>query len=143
MKITFEVETTCSRPFHVSVSDDMPMFELRRIILCDIEMNTILMKDDVMDLFIPCGDMCVSIPELSRHTVRTFIEKYPEYFHLDSSSIWTKIHRLFVMDRLYLDKIKSNQDAPIYNDIIPPKETPIIKNVFNIAVALLTGVNMT
>ncbi len=142
MKITFEIKTTCGRPFHITVDEDMPMFEVRKIVMSEVEYYTMLMKDDVVDLFIPNGNDCVSIPELSSDTVRTFIGRYPDYFAADNKSLWSTFHELFIVDQTYLDKIKSNNEAPIYTDIIPPTETSNLKNVFNIAVALVTGINM-
>lgn len=142
MKVTFEIKTTCSKPFYITVNEEMPMFEVRKIIMSEIDYHTMLMKDDVLDLFIPIKNDCVSIPELSSDTVRTFIDRYPDYFNLDSNSLWSSFQQLFIMDQTYLDKIKSKNEAPIYKDIIPPAETPNLKSVFNVAVALITGVNM-
>ena len=144
MKVTFEIKTTCSRPFHITVDEDIPMFQVRKMIMSDVEYYTILMKDNVIDLFIPYGNDCVSIPEISTDTVRTFIDRYPDYFNVNNKSLWSTFHQLFIMDHTYLDKLKSNNEAPIYRDvdIIPPTETSNIKNVFNIAVALVTGINM-
>ena len=60
MKITFEIKTTCSRPFHITVSEETPMFELRNIIVTEVEYYTIMMRDDVVDIFIPYENNCVS-----------------------------------------------------------------------------------
>lgn len=144
MKVTFEIKTTCSKPFYITVHEDMPMFEVRKIIMSEIEYHTMLMKYDVIDLFIPHSNetCCVSIPELSTDTVKTFIDRHPEYFNSDNN-IWRTFHQLYIMDQHYLDKIKSKNEAPIYNDVIPPTETYILKNIFNIAVAMFTGINTT
>ena len=142
MKITFEIKTTCSRPFHITVSEETPVFELRNIIVTDVEYYTIMMKDDVVDIFIPYENDCVSISELSCDTVKSFINKYPDYFQKDNLSIVSNFHQLFVMDRLYLEKIKNNDEAPIYKDVIPPKEQNIVKTIMTTAISMLTGTGM-
>lgn len=142
MKITFEIKTTCSRPFHITVSEETPIFELRNIIVTEVEYYTIMMRDDVVDIFIPYENNCVSIRELSSDTVKSFIDKYPDYFQKDNLSIVSNFHQLFVMDRLYLEKIKNNDEAPIYKDIIPPKEENIVKTIMTTAISMLTGTGM-
>lgn len=142
MKITFEINTTCSRPFHITVSEETPMFEVRKIIISEIEYHTILMKDDVIDLFIVCKDKCVSIDELSNDTVKLFIDKYPEYFHKNGLFMLSNFHPLFIMDQPYLDKIQNNNEAPVYKDINSSNEENIIKMFMTTAVSLLTGINM-
>jgi hypothetical protein len=142
MKITFEIKTTCSRPFHITVSEETPMFELRNIIVTEVEYYTIMMRDDVVDIFIPYENDCVSIRELSSDTVKSFIDKYPDYFQKDNLSIVSNFHQLFVMDRLYLDKVQNNDEAPIYKDVIPPKEENIVKTIMTTAISMLTGTGM-
>ena len=133
-------KTTCSKPFYITVCEEMPMFEVRKIIMSEIDYHTILMKDDVIDLFIPDGTDCVSIPELSTDTVKTFINRYPKHFNADKNTLCSNFHQLFVMDQNYLDKIRSKKEAIIYKDVIPPTETPTLKRVFNVAVAMFTGI---
>ena len=142
MKITFEIKTTCSRPFHITVSEETPVFELRNIIITEIEYYTIMMKDDVVDIFIPYENDCVSIRELSSDTVKSFVDKYPNYFQKDNLSIVSNFHQLFVMDRLYLEKIQNNDEAPIYEDVIPPKKENIVKTIMTTAISMLTGSGM-
>lgn len=142
MKITFEIKTTCSRPFHITVSEETPIFELRNIIVNEVEYYTIMMKDDVVDIFILYKNDCVSIHELSSETVKSFIDKYPEYFQKDNLSIVSNFHQLFVMDRLYLEKIQNNDEAPIYEDVIPPKKENIVKTIMTTAISMLTGTGM-
>lgn len=142
MKITFEIKTTCSRPFHITVSEETPVFELRNIIVNEVEYYTIMMKDDVVDIFIPYKNECVSIRELSSDTVKSFVDKYPNYFQKDNLSIVSNFHQLFVMDRLYLEKIQNNDEAPIYEDVIPPKEENIVKTIMTTAISMLTGSGM-
>ena len=140
MKVTFEIKTTCSKSFHITVSEEIPVFELRKIVVDMIEHNTMLRKEDVVDLFIPHNNDCISILELSTDTVKSFIQQYPEYFHSSSSTIWNNIHQLYIMDTPYLEKIKSKQEAPIYTDFIPPtKTTGSTKNILKTALTLLTG----
>lgn len=142
MKITFEIKTTCSRPFHITVSEETPIFELRNIIVNEVEYYTIMMKDDVVDIFIPYKNDCVSIRELSSDTVKSFVDKYPNYFQKDNLSIVSNFHQLFVMDRLYLEKIQNNDEAPIYEDVIPPKKENIVKTIMTTAISMLTGSGM-
>jgi hypothetical protein len=143
MKVTFEIKTTCSKPFHITVSEEVPVFELRKIVVDMIEYNTILCKDDVVDLFIPHNNDCISILELSSDTVKSFIQQYPEYFHTSNSSIWNNIHQLYVMDTPYLEKIKSKKDSPIYTDFIPPTNTvSSAKTTIKKAFTLLTGLGI-
>ena len=142
MKVTFEIKTTCSKPFYITVDEDTPMFEVRKIIMTEIDYHTMLMKDDVIDLFIPYGHDCVSIPELSSDTVSTFMNRYPEHFNINNNTLSSNFHQLFVMDQTYLDKVRSKSEAPIYKDVIPPTETPSLKNVFNVAIAMFTGIHI-
>ena len=142
MKVTFEIKTTCSKPFYITVCEETPMFEVRKIIMSEIDYHTILMRDDVIDLFIPDGHDCVSIPEITSDTVSTFINRYPKHFDADKNSLCSNFHQLFVMDQTYLDKIRSKSEAPIYKDVIPPTEKSTLKNVFNVAVAMFTGIHI-
>ncbi len=140
MKVTFEIKTTCSKPFHITVSEEIPVFELRKIVIDMVEYNTILCREDVIDLFIPHNNDCISILEISSDTVKSFIEQYPEYFHADNSSLWNNIHQLYIMDAPYMEKIRSKKEAPVYNDFIPPaKSTTSAKNILKNALTLLTG----
>ena len=142
MKYTFEIKTTCSKPFYVTVTEETPMFELRRIIVCDVEDSTMLMKDDIVDIFIPYGSDCVSILELSTDTVKTFIDRQSDYFKKDGLLMLSNFHQLFVMDRLYLEKIQNNSEAPIYQDDIPPKEENIVKTIMTTTMSMLIGMGM-
>ena len=90
MKVTFEIKTTCSKPFYITVCEETPMFEVRKIIMSEIDYHTMLVKDDVIDLFIPDGHDCVSIPELSADTVGTFINRYPNHFNADKNTLCEK-----------------------------------------------------
>ena len=142
MKYTFEIKTTCSKPFYVTVTEETPMFELRRIIVCHVEYSTMLMKDDIVDIFIPYGNDCVSILELSTDTVQSFIDRHSDYFKKDGLLMLSNFHQLFVMDRLYLEKIQNNSEAPIYEDIIPPKEENIVKTIMTTTLSMLIGMGM-
>ena len=84
----------------------------------------------------------MSIAEISSDTVSTFINRYPKHFDVDKNSLSSNFHQLFVMDQNYLDKIRSKKEAPIYKDVIPPTETPNLKKVFNVAVAMFTGIHI-
>jgi hypothetical protein len=143
MKVTFEIKTTCSKSFHITVSEEIPVYELRKIVVDMVEHNTILCKEEVMDVFIPHNNDCISILELSSDTVKSFIQQYPEYFHTNNSSIWNSIHQLYIMDMPYLEKINSKKEAPIYTDFIPPTQaTGSTKNIIKTAITFLTGVGI-
>ena len=81
--------------------------------MSDIDYHTILLKDDVNDLFIPDGEDCVSIAELSSDTVSTFINRYPKHFDADKNSLCSNFHQLFVIDQTYLDKIRSKTSSDV------------------------------
>lgn len=142
MKYTFEIKTTCSKSFYVTVSEETPIFELRRIIVSNVEYSTMLMKDDIIDIFIPYGNDCVSILELSRDTVKTFSDKYSDYFKKNELDMLSSFHQLFVMDRPYLEKIQNNREAPIYQDDIPPKEENIVKTIMTTTMSMLIGMGI-
>ena len=53
MKYMFEIKTTCSKPFTITVCDETPLYELFDLILDDVEYHTMLIKNDVVDIFVP------------------------------------------------------------------------------------------
>ena len=140
MKYMFEVKTTCSKPFYLSVSEETPLYEARDMILNDVEYNTILMKSDVLDIFIPCGDICISITN-SNDTIRSFIQKHASSFGEHKQAYDNGFYCIYVIDNTYVERIKSKHEAPIYNDVIPPpsQDGNAIKNILKSTIGLVTG----
>jgi len=136
----FEVKTTCSKPFYLSVSEDTPLYELHDMILNDVEYNTILMKTDVLDVFIPRGDVCISITK-SNNTIQWFIQQHGSIFTEHKQAYDNGFYCIYVIDNTYVEKIKTNHEAPIYNDVIPPpsQQGGALKNILKSTIGLVTG----
>ena len=141
MKIMFEIMTTCSKPFPLTVDDDMLLPEFYDTILYDIEYNTILMRDDVVDIFISDRDMCVSLPK-SDETIGMFVRQHPHYFSVMANGVWSNVYKLYTMDRIYIERRSANSDAPVYTDAAPFEEPFSVKKLLTTTIGMFTGVHL-
>ena len=141
MKHMFEIRTTCSKPFTITVSDDTPLYELFDLILDNVEYHTILMRTDVTDIFVPFESECVSITK-TNDTVKDMINKYLVYYRHKSQVFNNGVYCIYVIDRIYIERIKNECDTPVYNeDIIPPSnDNKNVTDIIKTTIGLLTGV---
>ena len=116
MKFTFEVNTTTSKPVYLYFDERISLTDLHKQICIDIEYNTMLMCSDILDIFVQNQKDIMSLPA-SEETLKEYIERHPEYFNKWSGSLHKNIHKIYVMDKKYMDCIKENKPAPVYINI--------------------------
>lgn len=137
MKFMFEVNTTCSKPIYLYFNENTTLSDLHEQISIDIECNTMLMRSDILDIFVQNQNDILSVPDTDE-TLKEYLEKYPEYFTEWSGSLHKNIHKIYVMDKKYMDCIKENKPAPIYiNNHIAQQKKEKEKNNENIFIGLL------
>ena len=134
----FEIMTTCSKPFMLTIDDDIPLCDLYEDILSNIEYNTILMREDVIDIFIPICDTCVSLPN-SEDSVGSFVRQHPNYFGVMANCVWTNVYKVYTMDSIYLERKNTNIDTPVYAEIESLDEMFSVKKVLETTIKMFTG----
>lgn len=115
MKFTFEVNTTTSKPIYLYFDEKITLAELHEQISIDIEGNTMLMSSDILDIFVQNKKDIMSIPN-SNETLTEYIKRYPEYFTMWGGSVYKNIHKIYVIDKKYVNCINENKPAPIYSN---------------------------
>jgi|UniRef100_A0A6C0IPV8 hypothetical protein len=121
MKFMFEVHTTSCKPIYIYLDEKIRLTELYETISIDIENNTMLTRSDVLDIFVQNHDETKSIPK-NHDILDEFLEENPKYFTKWNGSLHKNIHKLYIMDKEYITRIKNNKPAPIYTN------EPIIEN---------------
>ena len=59
----FEVNTTCSKPVYLYFNENTTLSDLLEQISIDIECNTMLMRSDILDIFVQNQNDIMSVPD--------------------------------------------------------------------------------
>lgn len=130
MRLLFEICTTCNKPVFISLNTEWIMIDVCRRVSNQIEENTMLMKDDIRDIFIIDKEgVITSIGNNPMMLLEDFIKENTKYFGNANHAYRKNIYKLHVIDKTYLDFKLDKRDTPLYSDFIPPTETTIVDNV--------------
>lgn len=130
MKFMFEINTTTSKPIYLYFDEKTILSELHEFISIDIECNTMLMRSDIIDIFVQNNTDTLSVPN-NDTTLDVFLKSKPQYFSELCGSLYKNIHKLYIMDKQYLNFIQQNKPAPIYenNQNQPKKPEGLLHNI--------------
>ena len=130
MRLMFEICTTCTKPIFMSLNTDWIMFDVCKRVSNQIEENTMLMKEDIRDIFIIDKEGVIrSICHNPMMLLEDFIKENSQYFGNTEYEYTKNIYKLHVIDKTYLNFKSDARDTPLYCDVIPPAETNIVDNV--------------
>lgn len=115
MKISFEIHTTASKPIILSFNKDIPMPHFYESLIDEIEYNTIFTEDTIIDIFAEdsISNDILSLSDYDRNiTLEQFITLNRNFFPF--MPITKNYYNIFVIDKMYLTRTRSNIDTPIY-----------------------------
>lgn len=117
MKITFEIINTTSKPINIFIENNVSLNQLHDVIIEEIELHSILTKEAILDIFVEnnISEKTLSIP-ISDTTIQEFIDNNPLYFSLTSGVVYDNVYKIYVMDKIYIHRLRSDKPAPIYNE---------------------------
>jgi len=109
MKVLFEINTTVSQPFDVSIEDTISIKELSDYILQEVENRTILYKNEILDIFLHeiLSEETLSIlnnDNNEKETINKFMQINSNYF----INLPLKKNKLFVIDVMYRKRLIPN-----------------------------------
>lgn len=112
MKCYFEIHTTVSKPFIVSFDKDLPMTHCYSEIINEIEYNTILTEDAVIDIFAEdtLSNNTVSLLSGQGTNIGEFIVSNRNFFPF--TPITKNFYNIFVIDKMYLTRINETDNIP-------------------------------
>jgi hypothetical protein len=112
MKCYFEIHTTVSKPIIVSFDKDLPMSHCYNEIINEIEYNTILTEDAVIDIFAEdtLSNNTVSLLSGQGTNIGDFIVSNRNFFPF--TPVTKNLYNIFVIDKMYLTKINEKDIIP-------------------------------
>lgn len=111
MKYYFEVHTTkTDKPILLSFDKDLPMKYCYNALIEEIEYNTILTEQAIIDIFAEdvLSNKVVSLSRNNDCSIEEFIASNREFFPL--KPVTKDLYKLFVIDKMYLTKTNENDD---------------------------------
>lgn len=104
MTYNFEINTTVTKPLNIKVGNDMTTKELTNCLLQTIEDNTILYRNEVLDIFAhdTLNNDTISIPS-NNETVESLVQMNRNYFPI--SPITKNTYKIYVIDRMYHERL--------------------------------------
>jgi hypothetical protein len=120
MKISFEIHTTdtSSKPIILSFDKSMLMPHFYESLITDIEYNTILTEDNILDIFAEdtISNSVLSISDyVDKMSLEQFITLNRNFFPF--MPITKNYYKIFVIDRTYTkNKHNDKNNSPIYKN---------------------------
>lgn len=106
MKLFFELNTSFfQKPIYISVDENDSMYELCEKILIEIEGESNLLRNEIIDIFLQDEGTTISVLNCF-DTLNNFILNNQNYFSKLNNSHYRDIHKIYVMDKPHLEKIK-------------------------------------
>lgn len=112
MKYNFEINTTVSKPIFINVDSEITSKDLTNKIMEAIEDNTILYKDEILDIFThdTLNNDTLSLPS-DDSSVESMIAMNRNYFPVPIKT--NHFYKLFVIDRMYRERLSFIDDDDI------------------------------
>ena len=105
MIYNFEINTTVvKKPLKIKIDSDITTKEFTECVLQTIEDNTILYKNEVLDIFVhdTLNSDTISIPS-NKETVKKFVEMNRNYFPI--LPVIKNTYQIYVIDRMYHERL--------------------------------------
>lgn len=119
MKISFEIYTThANKPIILSFDKSMLMPHFYESLINEIEYNTILTEDNILDIFAE-DSISNNILSFSNYTNKMSLEQFitlnRNFFPF--MPITKNYYKIFVIDRMYISKkLNNNNNDPVYKE---------------------------
>tara|TARA_A200000159_G_scaffold135908_1_gene135257 strand:+ start:45 stop:374 length:330 start_codon:yes stop_codon:yes gene_type:complete len=106
MKLCFELNTTfIKKPIYLSIDENDSMCELCEKILFEIEGQSNLTRNEIIDIFLQDEKTTLSVLNCF-DTLNNFIFNNENYFSKLNNSHYRNIHKIYVMDKPHFEKIR-------------------------------------
>lgn len=106
MKLFFELNTTfIQKPIYLSIDENDSMCELCEKILLEIEGQSKLLRNEIIDIFLQDERNTLSVLNCF-DTLSNFIINNQNYFIKLNDSHYRNIHKIYVMDKPHFEKIR-------------------------------------